>query len=325
MRFLPVLAPATALIAALVRWWMQGSGNLYTAFDKRFFVPDPDLGWRISDVHPIWLGLEVCGILAAWMVAIAVGCWLVRRRERTLGRRPPILAPLVWVAALVPLIVPIAAFATGSRPEGGVDLRPIAEPAKQLDGGIAGKLALPAGRYEVVAHEGTAIVARVSAGKEEFDARFAGDVKGGWQGDPSDLTKPMTAEVSVATSSVDTGIDQRSAHARDSYLLADKYPRITFSLDKVIAAKNETPNKLAFTAEGTVGLVGKTHRVSVTGTLEKPDEAALGRMKLTGAVLRVEADLSIVIAESALAPDKGDFDGDRIPIHVSLVLRHTGG
>lgn len=304
---------------------MQGSGNLYTAFEKRFFVPDPDLGWRVSDEHPIWIGLEVCGILGAWLVAIAVGCWLVARRERSLGRRPPVLAPLVWIAAVVPLVVPIGAFASGSRPEGGVDLRPIAEPAKQIDGGITGKLALPAGRYEIVPHAGTAIVARVSAGKEEFDARFAGDVKGGWQGDPSDLTKPMTAEISVATSSVDTGIDQRSAHARDSYLLAGKYPRITFSLDKLLAARNESPQKVAFTAEGTVGLVGKTHRVTVTGTLEQPDAAALARLSLAGAVLRVEADLSIVIAESALAPDKGDFDGDRIPIHVSLVLRHTGG
>jgi len=32
-----------------------------------------------------------------------------------------------------------------------------------------------------------------------------------------------------------------------------------------------------------------------------------------------------VIKETALANDAGDFDGDRFPIHVSLVMRHTSG
>ena len=324
MPFGVVLLPLASLIAALVRWWLQGSGNLYTALDKRFFVPDPDLKWRISDEHPIWIGLEVCGILLAWTIAIVVGIWWQRRRAKRVGKTR-ILVPAIWTAAALSLVVPIGAFATGGRPTGAVDIRPVAE-ATKIDGGIAGKLELPAGRYEVVApHQGTAIIARVSAGGEAFDARFAGDIRGGWQGDPSDLTKPMTAEISVATASVDTGIDQRSGHARDSYLLASKYPRITFSLDKVLAARNDAPDKVAFKAAGTVGLVGKTHRIEVTGTLEKPNAAALERMRLTGTILRVDADLSIVIAESAFAADKSDFDGDRIPIHVSLVLRHTGG
>lgn len=301
---------------------MQGSGNLYTALEKRFFVPDPDLQWRISDRHPIWLGLEVCAVLAGWLVATLVACWFISRRERA-GRGSSILRGALWVVAALSLAIPAAAFLSGSRPAGAVDLRPVTA-AKVVDSGFDGKLALPAGRYEVVAHEATAVVARVSAGGEAFDARFAKDIVGGWQGDPSDLAKPMTGEVSVATAAVDTGIDKRSAHARDGYLLASKHPRITFALGKILAAKQESPNSLAFKAEGTVGLAGKTHAVTITGTLSKPDEAAQARLKLTGSILRVESDLSIAIAETAFAADKKDFDGDHIPIHVSLVLRHTG-
>jgi hypothetical protein len=33
----------------------------------------------------------------------------------------------------------------------------------------------------------------------------------------------------------------------------------------------------------------------------------------------------LVIKETALAKDAGDFDGDQIPIQVSLVMRHTSG
>src|SRR5690606_11761494 len=79
--YAPAVLALGAVIAALVRWALQGSSNLYTAFDKRFYVPDPDLGWRIAPEQPIWLGLEVCAILAAVAGGLAVAGWIVRRAE----------------------------------------------------------------------------------------------------------------------------------------------------------------------------------------------------------------------------------------------------
>lgn len=320
--FAPVILPLAALIASLVRWWLQGSQNLYTALDKRLYIPDPDLGWRIADEHPIWLGLEVCGIIAGIAVGCAVGGFLIRRFR---GSRPR-LANAMWIAAwtagAATLIVPIAAFASGGGIEGARDTLPTASSTKPVGDGIAGALELPAGRYEVVAHEGTSITAKISAGGEAFDARFAGDVRGTWVGNPKDLAQPMTADASVGAASVDTGITPRSKSARDEYLQAAKHPRITFVLDKLLAASQTSPTQVAFRATGKIELIGKTHVVEVAGTLSKPDVA---RLKLDGNVLLVQADFSISIKESALAPDAGDFDGDRIPIHVSLVLRHTGG
>nr|MBA3822105.1 hypothetical protein [Deltaproteobacteria bacterium] len=124
---------------------------------------------------------------------------------------------------------------------------------------------------------------------------------------------------------VDTGISGRSASARDEYLLADQHPRVTFKLDQVVSARATGPDQLEFRAQGTLGFVGRTHVVEVIGTLRKPDAAALARLGLTGPILIAHADLAIIIKETALGPDAGDFDGDRIPVHVSLVLRHTGG
>ena len=51
------------------------------------------------------------------------------------------------------------------------------------------------------------------------------------------------------------------------------------------------------------------------------DAAALARLALSGDILLVQADFTLKIADTALAPSASDFDGDSIPIHISLVLR----
>jgi polyisoprenoid-binding protein YceI len=330
--FAPVMLPIAALVAALVRWQLQGSHNLYTAIAKRFYVPDPDLGWQISPRHPIWLGLEAAGAIAAIAAAVAVAGWWIRRREAQ-GSRAAGLRAATWIVAALPLGIPLAAFASGGGPERAVDTLP-ASTIHGIESGIVGIIDAPAGRYEIVAHSGTSITAHLSAGHEEFDARLGGDgdIKGAWQGDPHDFTQPIGGEISVGAASVDTGIDLRSTHARDEYLHAAQFPRITVALDRVLAASQAGPNTVAFRAHGTLGLVGKTHSIEVTGTMKKPDAAALARLGVAapagqapgpGEILLVQADFAVVIKDTALAGDAKDFDGDRIPIHVSLVMRHT--
>jgi len=320
----PIVLPIAALVAALARWQVQGSGNMYTAIAKRFYIPDPDLGWRISERHPIWLGLEVCAIIAAIAAGLGVASWVIRRREAKLGHRATALRAASWVVAAVPLLVPVVAFASGTGPANGLDSLP-ASTIRGIEAGITGILDAPEGRYEVVEHTGTAITAHLSAGGETFDARFGGGIRGSWQGDPHDLTKPLTAEVSALAASIDTDIDLRSKHAREEYLFTDKYPRISVTLDRLIAASQAGANTVAFRAHGTLGLIGKTHSIEITGTLKKPDAAALTRLGLSGEILLVQADFAVVIKETALASDAKTFDGDRIPIQVSLVMRHTSG
>jgi polyisoprenoid-binding protein YceI len=316
--FAPLVLPLIALGAALARWWVQGSSNVYTALAKRFYIPDPDLGWRVSVQHPIWLGLEVCAMIAAIFVGLAIGGFVIKRRER---KRPAsVLRAASWFFAVVPLAVPIAAFASGPGPVGGRDGIPSSATAAFT--GISGGLAMPAGTYAVVAHEGTAITARVSAGHEAFDARFAA-VTGELNGDLRDLTSPITATIRASAASVDTGIGERSKHAREAYLQASKYANIVLTVTQLIAAR-PIPDGLEIRAAATLQLIGRTHAVELTGTLRRPDAAALGRLGLTGDVLLVRADFIVKISVTALAPDAGDFDGDDLPIHASLVLRHTG-
>ncbi len=310
-RFLPAVLVLVALAASLVRWALQGSHNIYTAVAKRFYVPDPDLGWKVSTQHPVWLGLEVCAVLLAAAIGIALVLRFFRRPVTVIG---------AYLVAVIALALPAYAFISGAGPIGGRDTLP-ASAAVKLEGGIEGALAAPAGDYTVVTHAGTAVTAHLSAGGEAFDARF-GDVTGTWSGDPHDLGKPVHASISVATASVDTGVGERSVHAREKYLEADKYPRIAVELSKVLAVRQTSPTELAFRAAGTAHFMGKDHPIEITGSLASPDAAAQQRLGVTDALL-VQADFALVIAETALAPDAHDFDGDRFPIHVSLVLRRT--
>lgn len=300
-----------------------GSHNLYTALVKRFYVPDPDLGWRVSTQHPIWLGLDACAVIIVLSAAVAGAGVMIRRRERARTDPATIARFVSWSVAVCTLGIPAAAFASGPGPLHARDALP-ATAAVRIETGIEGSLDAPPGAYAVVSHAGTAITAHLSAGGEAFDARFAGDITGTWQCTPRDLTRPMRVDVSLAAAAVDTGIAERSKHAREGYLHADQFPRIAVAIDRVIATRAVGPNELAFRAPGTVQLMGKTHAVEITGTLVKPDAVALQRLGLAGAVLLVQADFSLTISETALARHASDFDGDRIPIHVSLVLRHTG-
>ena len=326
--FAPIAVAAAAVIASLARWAMQGSRNFYTAFEKRFYVPDPDAGWALSDQHAFWIGLELIGMLAAVAVGLTAGGWIIRRRERKTGARARILRGAAWGAAVATLAVPLWAFSSGWAPEGGRDVRPARE-AVAIDTTaqpvpITGALDLPAGRYEVVPHKLTSISAQLKAGGETFDALFAEGIIGEWRADPKDLTRPMSAEVSADAAGVDTNNAGRSTHARDGFLHADKFPRIGWKLEKLVAARQDGPDRIAFRAAGSVLLMGKTTPIEVAGSLKKADAAALGRLGLTGAVLIAEAEFTLLVKETALAPDARSFDTDRFPIHISLVLRHTG-
>jgi polyisoprenoid-binding protein YceI len=325
--FAPVAVALAAVIASLARWAMQGSWNFYTALEKKFFVETPDVRCAESDQHAIWIGLEVIAIFVAIAAGLVIGGWIIRRRERATGTTAKLLRAAAWAASILTVPLPIAAFASGPGPAGGRDTCPPA-PAVVIETAaqpapITGALDLPAGRYEVVPHKLTALAAQLNAGGDKFDARFAEGVTGEWRADPKDLTRPMSAEVSADAAAVDTGIAGRSKHAREGYLHVDKFPRVGWKLDKLVAARQDGPDRVAFRALGVVSLMGKTHPVEITGSLKKADAAALQRLELTGVVLIAEADFSLVIKETALAPDAGSFKGDRFPIHVSLVLRHT--
>ena len=313
--------PFIAVATGIARWLAQGQRNLYTMMRTRYYAPDPDLGWRVVDDGPPRLGLEVLAAIAGIMVGLVLAAWIIDRWARLRPWRRGLRGAL-WVASALPLAVPMWAFARGWLPAGAQMTAPagVAEaPAGVVDAALPG---LPAGTWVVAEHAGTSVTATIDAGGEDFEARFP-RVHGSWRGAPADLTQPMAAELWVAAADVDTGIDMRSKHAREDYLHADKFPRITFALTRVTGATAAAGGAVAFRAEGEVGLIGRTHPVAVTGTLRAPDAAARTRLGFAGdaPLVLVEAAFDLRIADTELAADRGDFGKDTIGVRVNLVLR----
>jgi hypothetical protein len=324
-----LLLPPVAALAALARWLLQARGNVYTDMSTRFYLPDADLGWRVVEDGPVSLGLDAVGALSAYAVALVIALLVVGRWERRRGARLPFPQAARWVVATLPLLVPTWAFASGAIPASASDRAPsglVEAPADSIRGGLPG---LQSGTYRVIPHAGTSITARVSGGGEAFDARFARDIEGTWRADPADLRQPMSADISVGTAVVDTGIEARSRHAREEYLQDARFPRIRFRLERLLAAgppaghSSPADSAIAYRAEGSVDLIGQHQRVAVTGIVRALDPASRSRLGLPASepILRATARFELEISETALAEDAGDFDKDIIPVEVSLLLR----
>lgn len=321
--FAPLALPLIALIASVVRWLVQGTGNVYTSFHQRFFVPDPTFDWKESSQHPLWLGLEAIAVVGGLLVAVLVAALWIRQRQKK-GKSVTALRALQWVGAALPLIIPIAAFASGPGPEHGRLTLPEDASVEAPTEGLEGKLDLPAGTYDVLAHPDiTWVNAKIKAGGDDFDARFSGKPEGTWQADPADFTKAMTAQLSFDAASVETGVDLRSEHARGEYLQTAKFPRITFTLKRLIAARQDGPTSISFRGVGEIELVGGKTEVEITGSIKALAPDKKGTLGIGGKpAVQVKASFILPLAKTQLKPS--DYDTPTFPIQVSAVLVHRG-
>jgi polyisoprenoid-binding protein YceI len=318
-----LILPGLALGASVARWLLQGSGNVYTTPGKRFYLPDPDLGWRIAPESPPWIGLDLIAVVAVFTASLGVVGWFVAQRERTEGKPWQPARVALWVMAIIPLLVPLWAFSGGLAPGGAREALPpgvIGPPPGGFEGALAG---LPAGTYELVPGSESSITARLKAGGEEFDTRFSGNLAARVTFDPANLDQPVSARVRVDTASVDTGVRMRSEHAAShDYLDAERFPEIALEIEKLTSSRQgATPGELVFWADGALTLMGKRIVVPVQGTVRALDEAGRQRIGTTRPAMVVTADFTLMVAETPLSPK--DFDRDRIPIQAVLILAQT--
>ncbi len=313
--------PAAALLLAAVRFTMQGSAKLYTETDKQFYLPDPDLGYKLAADTYHWLGLERTAAIIGFAAALAVASFLLLRRERKKEVAMKRSRIALFCLSPLPLLIPLMAFLGGSPPS---DARATIPSVKRASGTeIAASLpSAPAGIYNAVLHDGTLIAAGLKAGGDSFEAKFT-DVRGHFSGDPSDLTKPLRGEFFAKGKSVDTGIPARSSHATE-YLKVEEFPDIGFRIDAITSTSaTDSPNRMAFSGNGAITIVGKEVSTTVNGTVRALDDAGKKRLGLGGgAALVVNGTFSLRLSETPIGAD--DFTKDEVPITFSLVLKHEG-
>ncbi len=307
--------PALGVALATARWLQQGSYNLYSDLGKRLYVPDPDLGWRMLEDGPIWLGVDAILLTGSALGMVGVAWWLFRKKAQV-----PAALPWLMVAIGLASWVPgIAAFASGGGPEGAVDQPPqgVIEAPDEVAGGLVG---LEATQWSLASGVQPGVVATVVAGGESFEARFEQVTGGTLVGDPSDLRQPLRVEVSVDPASVDTGIDGRSKSAR-VYLQVEEHLSMTFRLTQLIGARNTAPDAAEFSARGELDFIGDTLDIEVLGKIQALDAAARQRLGLDAeAAFRVEANFEVPLQATKLREDAGDFGADSFPIRVGLIF-----
>ena len=168
------------------------------------------------------------------------------------------------------------------------------------------------------------ITAHLSAGGETFDARFTGDIRAAGRATRTTSRSRCTAEVSV-DGRVGRHRDRRAQrkHARESTCRrrSSRGSRSRSTRRRAIRTTGPADLGSARTARAADGQDprGRDHR-HARRSLTRPRSRG-SASPATSCSSRPTSRSSI--KETALAPDAGDFDGDRIPIHVSLVLRHT--
>lgn len=313
-------APVAAAVLATVRWALQGSGNLYTDPSRGYYEPDPEFGFHYVEQGPLWLGLDVvAGLLLVAVVTYGLGAWIDRRPDPQRLRRG-LPGRLLWALGLATLALPLAAFLSGSLPAGARDSLP-PQSVEAPDDGLAAHLGgLPPGRYVVAeGHERNVIVATVSAGGEEFEARLGG-LGGSWTGEPGDLRQPMEARIVADPATVDTGVSARSNHARE-YLKVKEHGALRLRFDALTGTEAIEGGGVRMATTGRLEFIGDELPVAITGTLRPLDAGTRARLEIAAEhAIRVEAGFSLPIAQTKLQASASDFSAETIPIRVELIL-----
>jgi hypothetical protein len=311
--YLAALLPLSAMLLSLLRYWQQGDSNVWTKLDLHLYVTDPDLGWRQLDEGLFWLGLDSVLLLLLTTLLVLVGARLLVERSTRLQAG-------LWIGAALPLALPLWAFLSGAPVQGAHATRPLQEASTEMQGVQAHLPDLPAGRYEILEHKNTGIVAQLSAGGETFDARWI-RIDGGLKMTPEDLSSAIEARFTTNSGSVDSDLGERDKHIRE-YLQSDRHPEFSLTLEELLATREQEAG-LRFQARARLQLMGAALPVEVSGQLSQPDAEARARLGVKAEnLLLLKASFPLELASTPIEEPEELFDSLQANIHVTLLLHH---
>lgn len=125
-------------------------------------------------------------------------------------------------------------------------------------------------------------------------------IRGEIKVDPENIIKEISARFEVDLASIKTGIEPRDQHMREQYLETDKYPKIIFTLDRILKASEKKlfdQKSVDVVAEGSFDLHGvqKKQQVNVKVTFLKESQATKARMP--GDLIRIEATIPFKLSD----------------------------
>ena len=150
---------------------------------------------------------------------------------------------------------------------------------------------------------------------------LATDVWGEVSFDPNDIQNTLNGEILVTVKSIKTGIEMRDEELRgDGWLDAEKYPEISFKINKVDEINILDNNKIKLSLIGSFNCHGKTKVISLNVTLTYLAKSESTKKRLPGDLLSVVSEFSIKLSDyginSIFIPDRVS---DKIEIAVNIV------
>jgi polyisoprenoid-binding protein YceI len=147
------------------------------------------------------------------------------------------------------------------------------------------------------------------------------DVWGKASFDIKDVKSTLNGEVSISTTSIKTGIEERDENLRSvSWLNSEKYPSITFKIKEITQVDQIEDNVLKIVLLGEFTLCGKTNLVYANATMKYLVESETTKQIMPGDLISVVARFEIKLSEfgmtNSMIPNRV---GDKIQITANLV------
>jgi polyisoprenoid-binding protein YceI len=139
--------------------------------------------------------------------------------------------------------------------------------------------------------------------------------------DVKDIKSTLVGEVAISTSSIKTGIDKRDEHLRSmSWLNAEKYPSITFKINKVQRVDLVEDNVVKIVVEGDFNLHGYTKLIYANATIKYLTESEITKSILPGNLISIVAKFDINLSDFGISNSLiGNRVSDKIQITANLV------
>jgi polyisoprenoid-binding protein YceI len=140
--------------------------------------------------------------------------------------------------------------------------------------------------------------------------------------DPNDVQNTIKGEISVFVKSIDTGIEMRDEELRGAgWLDAEKYPTISFKIEKVEGLNFPDNNKIKLSLNGSFSCHGKTNVIPLNATLTYLAESDLTKKRLPGDLLSVVSEFTIKLSDYGI---RSIFVPDRISDEINITVNIVG-
>jgi polyisoprenoid-binding protein YceI len=147
------------------------------------------------------------------------------------------------------------------------------------------------------------------------------DVWGEISFDPNDVKNTIKGEIFISVNSIQTGIELRDEDLKGiGWLNSEKYPTISFKLDKVNEVISLDINKIRVLMAGYFSCRGKEKVITIDAVLTFLEESELTKKRISGDLLSVVSNFDIYLSDygirSIFIPNRVS---DEIKVSVNIV------